>query len=278
MYAIEMLSGAISTLLAGLPLWVLTWRPMQAETLTRDEAGEFARRSIIRRTYLYLVIFGSVIGGMISAIWLFYTLLYAALAQAQAGFLRGVLNGIQLLAVFGGVLAYHRSCLGADGDAFNSVLSDRYGHFPVLVLEQAESGFAAPITESIKKSTPTMPVAAHAIEQGIPEDAHHARVVILPSSLAVNPPEALRLWLKDYEGQKLVLPVETPGWYWPGGALQNNAGVAAQAVRHMAEGQEIKLSAGTPAWRIVAYVFAILFSMQVLFFLLALGISLVSGF
>ena len=60
------LAAALATLLVGLPLWWLAWRPMQAEALAAGDAGDHARRSIIRKVYLYLALFVSVVGGMIA--------------------------------------------------------------------------------------------------------------------------------------------------------------------------------------------------------------------
>jgi hypothetical protein len=122
---------------------------------------------------------------------------------------------------------------------------------------------------------PALPAAAQAVEQGIPEEAGAARAVVLPSTLAFNPPEALRLWLNDYEGQKVIVPVGVNGWHWPGGVPRNSMALAAQMVRQMAEGQEVRPVAGTSAWQLVAYVFAMLFALQLLFLALMLGISLV---
>ena len=75
------LSTALASLVAGLPLWLMTWRPMQAEALEDGDVGDHARRSVIRKTYLYLVLFASVIGGMISGGTLIFTLINSALGR-----------------------------------------------------------------------------------------------------------------------------------------------------------------------------------------------------
>lgn len=273
----ERLSAALATLLVGLPLWLLAWRPMQAETLSKDESGDNARRSLARRAYLYLVIFAAVIGGMISAIGLFYNLLYALLGAAGDNFTRDVLNALQLLVLFTAFLVYHWSALRRDGGGKAETLAALQEQFPVLVFEQAGSGFAPRMQEAIKQVAPNIPAAALPLEDGLPEGAEAARAVILPSSLAFNPPESLRLWLKEYDGHKIIVPVETPGWYWPGGFPRNGIPAAAQMARQLSEGQEARASAGTSTIQVIAYVFAILFGIQLLFTLFGLGISLVVG-
>lgn len=272
------LSGSISTLLAGLPLWLTTWRPMQAEALDAADAGDHARRSLVRRTYLYLAIFASVIGGMASAIWLFYTLLFAAIDHVSESFLVDVFNALQLLTLFLAFLAYHWAALRRDGSRAADALAARQEHFPVLIFEQQGGDFAAQMLASLQRIAPSIPAAARPLEQGLSEeDASAARVVILPYDLALNPPEALRLWLKEYAGQKVIVPMEVAGWYWPGGVPPKNISAAAQIVRQLAEGQEVRMAAGNSAWQTVANVFAILFGIQILFFVIMLGISLVVG-
>ena len=269
------LSGSIATLLAGLPLWLAAWRPMQAEALASADAGDHARRSLVRRAYLYLVIFSTVIGGMSSAIYLVYTILFGILDHRSASFVTDVLNGIQLLSLFAAFLVYHWTALRQDGGHAADALAARQAGFAVLVFESAGTGFASLIVDAIKRASPSIPVAALAVEQGVPEGASVAQAVVLPSTLVLNPPEALRLWLNDFTGHKVIVPVALKGWYWPGGAMKNGAGLAAQIVRQLAEGQEVRSSTGNSAWQIVGYVFAVLFGLQLLLLLFSFGISMV---
>ncbi len=167
------------------------------------------------------------------------------------------------------------SCLRQDGGHAADALAARQSGFAVLVFESDGTGFASPVMDAIKRASSSIPVVAQAVEQGIPEDADMAQAVVLPSTLALNPPEALRLWLNDYAGHKVIVPVTLKGWYWPGGATKNGCGAAAQIVRQLAEGQEVRLPGGNSALQIVAYVFAALFGLELLFVLFSLGISMV---
>lgn len=269
------LSGSVATLLAGLPLWLAAWRPLQAEALSSGDLGDHARRSLVRRGFLYLAIFATVIGGMASAIYLVYTLLFGLLDHRTPSFLNDVFNGLQLLALFVAFLIYHLSVLRHDGGSAADSLAARQARFSVLIFESQGQGFAAPLVAAISHISTSIPVAVQPVEQGIPDGASTVQAVVIPASLALDPPEALRLWLKEFTGSKLVVPADLPGWYWPGGIARNSAGLTAQMLRQLAEGQEVRTAGGTPAWMGVVYVFAALFTLELFFLLVSLGMSLV---
>jgi hypothetical protein len=273
------LSGALATLLVGLPLWLSAWYRMQSEALAEGEAGDQARKSLVRRIYLYVVIFAAVIGGMVSAVSLVFTLLDAVLGGGSGGnFLVSVLNSLQLLLIFSGLLVYHIVVMRQDGRSAADSLPARYRDFAVLAFEHAESGFGKRLSEAVARQAADLPVAVQAVEQPIAEGAEAAQVVALPADLALNPPEALRLWLNAYQGQRVVVPSPAPGWWWAGGASNRPENQAAQIIRQLADGETPRQGAGLSAWVIVAYVFAGLFAIQLLFILLSIGIALVAGF
>jgi hypothetical protein len=268
-------AGAIAILFAGLPLWLLTWRPMQAEALAQGDAGDWARSSLVRRFYLYLIIFASVIGGMVSGVYLVYQALNALLHGNLANdFLSTLLNTLQVLVLFVAFLLYHLSVLRRDGSQAADTLVARRGRFAMLVLERKETGFAAPIQVAIQRSVPGIPLAVWVVEQGLPPEAANAQAIVLSSALALDPPEALRVWLKEYSGPKIIVPVEDKNWLWPGGLARKAGASAAQIVRQLADGQEVRVSSGTAAWQVVAYVFAGLFALELALILFAIVMSI----
>jgi hypothetical protein len=98
-----------------------------------------------------------------------------------------------------------------------------------------------------------------------PNGDFHA--ILLNGSLAVDAPE----WIRSFNGNRIVVQNETKDIVWTDDAVQ-----AAQSVQQLAEGQEVrKQRIGRSAWTILIYVFAALFMLQLLFILLAFGISLI---
>jgi hypothetical protein len=273
-------SAAIATLAAGLPLWLLTWRPMQVEALAGGADGDHARRSLVRRTYLYIIIFAAVIGLMVSAITLVYQLLTIVLGRTNTYYLSTILNAVQLLVLFTGLLLYHMSALRRDNAHAADSLNSRYASFGVMVFDPGNPDFVSAITSAIHKQALGMPVVVQPIGQPIPEDARRVQAMLLPAAVALDPPEVLRIILEDFKGAKVVVPGDAPGWVLSGlprRGLNVTAQQAAQALRQLAEGQEVRPSAATSAGTIVLYVIAVLFGIEVAFLLFALLMSLITG-
>lgn len=266
----ERLAIALSIVIVGLPLWLLTWRPMQAEAMQEGDAGDHARRSIVRKAYLYLVLFASVIGGMVAAVTLVFTLINAVLGGNLPGnFANSVLNSLQLLALFAVLLLYHLATLRRDTAARVDLLESRHTEYTVLVIDPRDGRFGEAVLAAFARHAPRVPVSVVDAIDGISADIR-ASAVVLPGSLGLNPPDALRGWLRSFNGVRFILPDETAGVYW-----LDDYGQVALSARALAEGQQIRprSSQKTPAWIIVVYVFAALFALQLLFILLSLGIS-----
>ncbi len=270
----EPLSGAIATLVVGLPLWLMTWRPMQAQALTDTDTGDHARRSIIRKSYLYLVLFASVIGGMVAAGTLVFDLVNAALSGGTTNFWTDVLNELTALIVFIVVLVYHLLALRSDGAARADVLAEKQTQFHVLVFDH-DGKFGEGVRSMFAKRAPGVPVMVFNINEKIPADVK-ADVVILPGSVAFNMQETVKAWLRSFSGHKLIVSDEAAGVFW-----MNDLEQAADSAKSLAEGQELHPQSSkrtTSVWTYIAYVFAGLFACQLLFGLLMFGVSMVAGF
>ena len=261
------LASSISSLIVGLPLWLIMWRPMQAEALLPGELGDHARRSVIRKMYLYLVLFVSVIGGMATAAGLVYTLLRVVLTgDTGSNFANTLLNLVQLLFLFGVVLLYHLNILRTDGVSTGEALSEKQSGYSVLILDSGD-GFVESVKAALVKLGSNVQVNIAAPSES-PQGNFNA--IVLNGSLAVNGPE----WIRSFGGNKIIVQNEEKHIVWTDDAAQ-----AAQSVQQLAEGEEIRIQKPSRSgWIYVVYVFAALFALQLLFILLALGISFVTGF
>ncbi|MEW6718005.1 MAG: DUF5671 domain-containing protein [Chloroflexota bacterium] len=271
------LAVSLATLLVGLPLWLLTWRPMQAQALETSEEGDHARRSVVRKAYLYLVLFAGVVGGMTFAVRLVFLLLSSLLGERPINYVNEFLNVSQVLILFIILLTYHWQVLRRDGRQATLALVSKHALFHTLVIDPGDGIFWEAMEAAVQKQTPHLPLAVQPITEGISQEAQGlVKAVVLPENLALEPPEALRLWLREFEGSKIIVPMDMPGWFWVGGrshSLSTRADQAAATLRQLAEGEEVRFPGGRSGWTIVAFVFAALFGIQVLIFIFAFLIS-----
>ena len=261
------LANALSSLIVGLPIWLLMWRPMQAEALVEGEMGDHARRSVLRKTYLYIALFASVIGGMVAAVALVNLLLRAALSgNAGSDFVNQLLNYIQVLFLFGVVIIYHLRVMRADGESISDALADMQSAFGVLIVDSGD-GFVDSVKAALVKSEAKVQVTV-ATPDKKPEGEF--RAMIVSGGVAMNAPA----WIQSFSGNKIIVQNEASGLVWADDAAQ-----AALSAQMLAEGQEVQTKKQSrSAWTYVVYIFAALFAIQLLFILLAMGISLVTGF
>ncbi len=261
------IATAISLLVVGIPLWLMTWRPMQGEALAQGEMGDHARRSVLRKTYLYLALFASVIGGMATAVGLVYQLIRVVLTgNVDGNFVNQLLNLIQLLFLFVVVLIYHLTVLRADGASMADVLAEKQSAFSVLIIDSGDG-----VVDSVKAALMKLGAKIQVVVTPTNEKPEgNFSAMIVSGAVAVNAPA----WIKSFGGNRIVVQNDASDIVWADDAVQ-----AAESVQRMAEGQEIQKKRTTrSAWTYVIYVFAALFAFELLFLLLTLGISLVTSF
>jgi len=264
------LADSISSLIVGLPLWLVMWRRMQAEAMSDGELGDHARRSLIRKAYLYLVLFASVIGGMATAVALVYNLLRALLTgNSGPDFVNNILNLLQLLFLFGVMLVYHLYVLRADGASTADSLAERQKGYPVLIVDSGD-GFVESVKNALLKFAPNAPVTV--TTPTTRPEGNFSALILSGGLIAGDAPE----WIRSFNGNRIVVRDDAKDLVWADDTVQ-----AAQSVQTLAEGQEIqRRKVSRSPWMVLVYVFAVLFGLILLMMLIGLGISLVmnSGF
>jgi len=263
------LAAALSTLAVGLPLWLMTWHPVQAEALANSETGEHARRSTIRRAYLYLALFAGVIGGMASAVGLVYQLVNALLSgNPPDDFLPTVLNATQLLVLFSILLVYHLNCMRQDSVRTDQSLEERQRAFPVLLIDSGDEIFMKGMKAAMTKHAADVPVVIRPVSEIM--EIEETGAVILPTALALDPPDELRRWLKAFSGEKIVVGEAGSNWVLNGLPPEQ----AARSARQAAEGEDVRLARPSATWNVVQTIAVVIVGVELLFFLFAIGISL----
>jgi len=263
------LTRGLAALAVGLPLWWKVWPALQDEAATRNEQGDRARRSVIRRAYLYLAIFLLVVGGMGVSGSLLYNLFSHLLGSPISNLDWVTTNHLTMLAVIAAFLAYHLTCLRRDGRIAQESLGERHAAFSTLVFVDEEGEFTHELTQAVQRHTPRLPIRYHLLSEPLSEaglmDEIHATV--LPGGAALNPPESIRAWLEAFRGKRLLLPQAQEGVVWLGSgrkAPRELARETAAALRQMAEGETIRAGLPGSPWAVVGLILGGLAALQIL--------------
>lgn len=273
------LAGGLAWLAVGLPYWLINWPPMQAEARRTDEVGDHARRSVVRKAYLYLAVFLSVVGIMSAAGFLFYRLINAGLGNPGENLALDSWQQVRTILLVGVWLVYHLSALRVDGRLALRSLGERQAAFPVMVLQSGQDPFYAQLTQAFQRQAPLLPVSFHSTQAGLPGlEPDAVRVLVLPAGLALDPSAGWQSWLASFSGARILIPLPAEGWIWagqPGRSPAELAHATAMAVRQLSEGQTLRQAAPTNPWVIAGFILGGLFA---LLLALILFMALFSGF
>lgn len=275
------LAGSLAAAAVGLPVWLRYWQRAQIETLNQNDLSDHARRSVVRKIYLYLVVFATVVTGMITAGMLFYLVLDAILGIPEGNFWLDFWQLALPLGLTAAWLVYHLTALRQDARQAQLALAEKHAAFPVTIILPADDPLAAELPAALERIIPGAPVALRTAEDlsdasGQSEPA----LAVLPASLALDPPSTLRTWLGQYRGKRLLIPADAQNWLWLGLSAEHSAAETAKeiagAVRRLAEGQELRPASTRSGWQVVIYIAAGLFGLVLLMMLASLGISLIA--
>jgi len=130
----------------------------------------------------------------------------------------------------------------------------------------------------IQRKSPDLPVSSFQVEttksvKVIPQ----ARLLLIPSNLAINPPEALQMYLQDFTEKILVIPQEQENWHWLGMVNRDQRSLvqeAATAVQQLSENKSPRTVAPSNPWMIVAYVLAGLFLLEIVLLMITALVNL----
>jgi hypothetical protein len=139
-------------------------------------------------------------------------------------------------------------------------LARKQSDFKVLVADSG-GGFGESVKTEIARLAPNVPVMIAAKLPGI-EGAMQFNAMVMSGSLAVEAPE----WTRSFGGRRIIVPDVTKDLIWAGGVGMQATRQAAQIVRQLAEGQELRKQSGIHSgWELVVYIAAALFGLQLLF-------------
>lgn len=264
------LATGLSTLAVGLPFWLLSWTPLEREMSETIGSTQKTHRFLVRRVYLYLVLFGSVLAVMGFAIALVYQVLALLLLPQEGTSLSSILSSAFLLALFTVLLVYHLRQVRRESAWLSALQRSHFADFRILILGD-EATFVHPLARALEQAMPGVQIAPLSFSSPAPESGN---LLIYP----LLPPFSLPSWVHTFPAPHLMLPLSAPGQrFWVGILHPRWPEQAAKMARQIALGEEVHQSFQAPAiWTVLGYLFAFSFGLQLLFLLVSFAVALVS--
>ncbi|MBI9049248.1 MAG: hypothetical protein JEZ00_07505 [Anaerolineaceae bacterium] len=266
----------IALLLLGVPLWIRHWKILQNEVSQENDYGSTARASTLRRVYLYLIVFGSVLGAMIVAGALIYQLINAAVGNSMSNLGHFTVNQIVFTIQFVVWLLYHRSIMQTDNQSIQITTENRFTAFATLIFESEEEvSLIDKIAIHITRKMPDLPIKRmQTTQEFTAADIALFPIVLVSTQTLMEFSAKQQKILKGFTGKILVLPVITNQLININVLTQNDLIKSTLEILHqIIEGQQIKPAHTRNGWVIAGYIFAALFA---LYFLL-IGVSIFLG-
>lgn len=241
--------------LIGTALWLIPWIRLQSEAKDDGEKGAHARRSSIRKVYLYLIMFISIIGALIATIVLIGMILnnyvFAVGKELYSPWIASsFFYPLYFIILLGTVFYYHLLNLRHDSVYKIDTLAELQQKSAVLIFDHGDIGFKQSLEAELKQHSPNVSTYFHSSLETIPGKVDEkVKSVILSSSLLTDLPDKTLLWLKEFDGQKIIIKDKSNQWILQGLTVKQ----AAQTVRQIAEGQLINISKPS-AGKVIIYI------------------------
>jgi hypothetical protein len=268
-------------LIIGVPLWIRYWPGLQMEAAQVTELGDHARRSIIRKSYLYLALFSLVVGMMASAGTLLYNLFSMLFIEQSVNPIIDILHDFKTLSVVIIWLIYHFLALRTDSKTSQIALSNQHAAFPVAVFMEGENDSTVKMLEYLQRMAPNIPVEIITKEKELQVDLKKFKAVVFDSERVFGDNPDFQSAIKAFQGKRLVIPTEKEGWIWQGLVQTKefeSPKETARIIRLLAEGQVAGTPPSSNPWVTIGYILGGLFGLQILLLLVALIGSSLGGF
>jgi hypothetical protein len=160
----DRISLAATLIIVGGPVWYVNWLRLQKRALAPDGAKD--RHALLRRIYLYLILFFSVITLLVSAGTLLYQIFLIVGGGASQDFMHNLAGVLGPAIAAGLILAYHLRTIAADQRAFAALPPEarlQPAHVDasaltastVLLLRSANPDGLAAAVEGLRRRLPT---------------------------------------------------------------------------------------------------------------------------
>ena len=269
-----------AAIIAGLPVWIIPWRQAQVEAEEMGSAGEYARRMVVRKIYLYFYLFVASMTILSSAVYIVFRILSLVLGGESLEFTElGQAISFSLIAV--GVWLYHGRMLQGDRRISQSEKADNLNALNISIVDVYEEGFGRALADALKRELPdlTLEPIILSSESDTGDDKSKVQdaaiAELTEAGLIVGP------WVITVPGggegavtaeiahaiavssaRKLLVPVQVKGWDWAGVEHRKTDDLlrqSIQSVKQIAAGEMVKVIRPMGAGTIIAIVIGVFF-------------------
>lgn len=288
----EQLAWFTAALIAGLPVWLISWQMVQSRAVLAGPEGVEERQSLVRKIYLYFFLFVATMAVLSSAVYIVYRLLSLAMGEGNSKSLFADLGqAIAYLLIAVGVWLYHGASLRNDSRLMKQEQMERLEALRIVVMDGGEGQLGSAVLASLRRELPGLsltPVgltAAAAAAMGVEQTQDwsallsEAGLVIAPWTASVARTEtdaAIASALIASPMSKLLFPLPVEGWEWAGVERWSREALARQivhAVKQITAGEEVK-PARPPSGAVILGIFI---GIWVILSLINMLVSLIFG-
>ena len=273
------LSWFTAAIIAGLPVWILPWRQLQGPAGEPGAGGADARRSLVRRIYLYVFLFVATMTVLSGSVFVLYKVLSWALgADAPTWNVLGHAIAFSLIAV--GVWLYHGATLRGDTRLSNREEARQLAAVRVTIVDAGDGAFGRALMDALqRKARGLEPVlldgSGAAVAAGGEGTASLAAAelivcpwtVLLPEGAGQGASPEIAQAVVDSPARKLLIPTRPEGWEWAGLDRWDRQDLIQQtvhAIEQMVSGDPVQPARPLSAGTIVLIVIGVLIALSVL--------------
>ena len=231
----EQVAGCSAALVAGLPVWLLSWRKAQLTSQSAGVEGQLERRATVRKVYLYLFLFVAAMIVLTSSVVILSQLLNLVLGTKSPEDLPSMLaHAIAFSALAAGLWTYHRACLREDSNREATELRQQATKVRVMIMAPEHDDLSTALVSALQDEVPGV-IAEQTADAG--------GIAGLSANDAVVAPGDLAGMVADSPARKLLIPLSRPGWDWVGAPLrsqQETIKETIQALRYLIAGERIR--------------------------------------
>jgi hypothetical protein len=269
----EQFAWYTAAIIAGLPVWIIPWRQTQEAATLDGPVGADARRSVVRKIYLYFFLFVATMTMLSGAVYILFRILSMVLGE-DAPTLTQLGQAISFSLIAAAVWVYHGNILRSDGRLTKLEQSGLLEALRVVVMDVGGDHFGSAVVEQLKRDFPEISLEpillgpdtkATVDEKNITAQLTNAGLIVGPWNVAVNSgvvSDKVAAAVVASSARKLLVPTQSSQWDWAGVDRWDSESLVNQTVRAVKQvlaGEEVKAHRPMSAGSVIGIVIGVLF-------------------